>query len=537
MYPLADRTIIDPETLRLIQSSGVFLFESPGSYPTPDVTDIGPPPPGVSAKANAVWMARHMWQLSYESAQPPGYYMLMAPVWWLADRLAGTLGAVYVMRIINALLIAFLAPMAVVVAWRLAPGRAEVAALSALFAALLPGLAVNATRVGNDAMAAVLGGLVIVLTVRRVGQAGAWPRVLLVGVTLGAGLLVKLTLVGLLPAIAMAMLWPVHGSSWPSRIARVAVAAAVAIACLVPWFLINERNYGALSPLELTSRLTQTLPMHPTLPLLALDVAFFALTYWAAEPLGALPFGESFAVLGSLIALIAVAGLIKAVRPRTVNSGPLLVAIASAVGMVGLAMLLPVASGFDYLSPGRYAYAALPATAALLSVGIRAALARSFARRALTGVYGVAAAAILVGAAFGLAADVSHSGAGMPSTGSDEVSAGASGQLGAVSIRVDRLAIDNTDHATWLHVTVTNSGPTEAEWSPIAVVSTHGETVLAEYSRSTHFPGDLQGGQTLSGWIYIPVGAHAGDVFEVRFRNVAVDDYRTVGDVVLQVSV
>ncbi len=151
VYPLADRTVIDPETLRVMQSTGVYRFEGPGSYPTPDASDIGPPPQGMTARNNAVWMSRHLWQLSYESAQTPGYYALMVPVWWVADQLGGTMTAIYVMRIINALLIALLAPMAIVVAMRLAPGRMEVAVLAALFAILLPGLDLNATRVGNDA--------------------------------------------------------------------------------------------------------------------------------------------------------------------------------------------------------------------------------------------------------------------------------------------------------------------------------------------------------------------------------------------------
>src|SRR5207253_628539 len=46
-YPLADQTVIDPETLRVMQSTGVYRFEAPGSYPTPDVTDLGPPPAGM----------------------------------------------------------------------------------------------------------------------------------------------------------------------------------------------------------------------------------------------------------------------------------------------------------------------------------------------------------------------------------------------------------------------------------------------------------------------------------------------------------
>ena len=537
VYPLADRTIIDRETLRLMQSTGVFRFESPGSYPTPDVNDIGPAPDGLSARANAVWMSRHIWQLSYESAQPPGYYVLMVPFWWIASRAGGTLAAVYVMRVINALLIALLAPMAVVVASRLAPHRREIAVLAALFAVLLPGLALNGTRVSNDALSAVLGGLVIVLAVGNVSRSWTWRRAALAGLTLGVGLLVKVTLIGVLPALALAMLWPVRERSWRYRAATVLVASAVAAACLVPWFAINYLNYGAISPLGLTSRLTQTLPMPVTPALLGVDVAFFLLTYWTGEPLGALPFAAPFVVLASLTALMAAAGVAVAVRRLESSHGQLLMAIAATGGIVVLTLFLPSASGFDFLGPGRYAYPALPATGALMALGIDSALRRAYARRALSGFYGLTAAAILVGGALGLGAEASPPGSGVPPTSADVVTSGATGQLEFVSIEVDRVALDGAGRATWLHVNVTNAGSTEVEWNPAPTISVGGETRAADYARSTHLAGDVESGQSISGWIYVPVGVHRGDAIELRFSNVALDGYRKVGDVVLQFSV
>src|SRR5216684_3510077 len=200
VYPVADTTLIDSETLHLMQSTGTFRFGVPGSYPVPDLADVGPPPAGMSARANAVWMSRHLWQLSFESSQTPGYYLAIVPPWWVIDRLGGPLAAVYGIRIINALLIALLAPMAVVVTICLAPGRAEIAVLAAVFAILLPGLALNGTRISNDGLAAVLGGLAIVIAVGSVGKAWTWRRAVLLGLAVGAGLLVKLTLIGLAPA-------------------------------------------------------------------------------------------------------------------------------------------------------------------------------------------------------------------------------------------------------------------------------------------------------------------------------------------------
>jgi hypothetical protein len=537
VYPLADRTLIDQETLRLTQSTGVYRFEAPGSYPTPDASDIGPPPPGMSPRNNSVWMSRHLWQLSYESAQPPGYYVLMVPFWRVADRIGGTVVAVFVMRIINALLVALLAPMALAVAVRISPSRREVAVLAVLLAAVLPGLALNATRVSNDALAAVLGGLLTVIAVRSVGSEWTWRRAVGAGLALGIGLLVKLTLIGLLPALGIAMLWPARGSTWPERIVRFAIAATVAAACLVPWLLINEHNYGAPSPLGLTGRLTQTLPMPFSPGLVALDAVFFVVTYWAGEPLGGLPLAAPFVVLGCLVALIGTIGLIIGARQPSVSRGPLLVAIAAAGAMVSLALVLPSASGFDYLGPGRYAYPALPATAALIAIGLGAALRKAFARRALTGFYAVAAVAVTLGGALGLEAEPSPAAPGSPPPTAAFVTTDFSGHIGSFSIEVDGIALDSGNRASWLHVTATNRETTEVEWSPSPIVEAHGGTVIGDYARSTHLPGDLDPGETVSGWIYVPLVAEPGSVLQVRFPNVALDGYHTVGDVTIQLSV
>ena len=529
VYPLADRTVIDPETLRVMQSTGVYRFEGPGSYPTPDASDIGPPPQGMTARNNAVWMSRHLWQLSYESAQTPGYYALMVPVWWVADQLGGTMTAIYVMRIINALLIALLAPMAIVVAMRLAPGRMEVAVLAALFAILLPGLDLNATRVGNDALAIVLGAAAIVMSVRWTGGAWSVRRALLLGLLLGAGVLVKLTLLGLAPAVAAAMLWPARGPSLSRRAGLLMVTGLLVAVCLGVWFAINLHLYGVPVPSARTNRLSIVPPMSFDLRYVPFSIAFFVVSYWSGEPLGALPYAAGFVVLGSLVTLIAVAGLIK----RWNLGGPALVGIAAIAGMLAVALLLPATAAFQFAGPGRYEYPALPAVAALTAVGVTALLARAFAWRSLAGIYGVGAAAILAAGALGLAAEASPVGAGIPPSDVTLVTTQASAQHGAFSISVDNLALDPVNHATWVHITATNTGPQEAEWNPAPVA----DGVTADYTRSTHLPGDLEAGESASGWIYLPLEVRRGDTLTLRFRDVAQDSYASVDDVAVQLSV
>jgi len=539
VFPAADTTVVDPETLGLMASTKVFRFDTPGAYPAPDLTDIGPPPAGMSVRANAAWMSRHLWQLSFESAQTPGYYLAMVPIWWVADKLGGTLAAVYVLRIVNALLIALLAPMAFVVATRLSPGRTEVAVLAALFAALLPGLALNGTRISNDALAAILGGLTIVMAVRTAGQAWTWRRTVLVGLLLGAGLLVKLTLIGLLPALALAIMWPARGSSLPRRFVQASAAGAVAVACLLLWFLINTHVYGVYVPSARTNRLSGMLPMSFQPAFVGFELAFFVISYWSGEPLGELPMAAPFVALSCLLSLIAVAGLVKLLNPFAIPAGPLVVAAAAVCGMAAAALLLPATAGFEFAGPGRYAYTALPAGAALFGLGIYSAMARGFARWTLSGLYAAAAIGIVVAAALWPAAGPVP-GPGRPPSDARLIDATGSGALQGVAIRVDRIALDPARNATWFEVTITNSGSGEVEWSVTPIVSAGGVTAHGDYMHSTHMPGDIDAGQSATGWVLVqldPASVRRGGSVRLRFPDVALDGYVVVEDVVFDVKV
>jgi len=52
--------------------------------------------------------------------------------------------------------------------------------------------------------------------------------------------------------------------------------------------------------------------------------------------------------------------------------------------------------------------------------------------------------------------------------------------------------------------------------------------------------GDIDAGQTLTGWLFVPLDPselRAGRTLQVRFRDVAVNGYRTVGDIVISITV
>jgi len=537
IYPVANTSLIDPETLHVSQSTGVFrAFYPPGSYPVPDLSDTGMPPHGMTDLANRAWMARHIWQLSQESIQPPAFYVAMVPVWWVADGLGGTYAAIYAIRIICALIVATLAPMAVAVARILVPTRPEVAVMAAVLAVLLPGLDLNGTRISNDAPATALGGLLVLLAVRWAG-AWTWRRAVVMGVILGAGLLVKVTLAGLAPALALSALWPAPGTTWRGGLARLAVSGVVGGLCLGPWLLLNVHNYGAIMPGP-SLRLSDSLPVPLTAPLAALNVAVFELTYWTGEPWGVLPFAAPFAVLAGLLALMAPVGVIKLLRDRSfAAAGPLAVAVVAALGMIAVSPLLAALAGFEFVAPGRYAYPALPALAAMFAIGIFAVVTKAFEQREVGALYAVAAVGILAAGAAGLH-PAPQAGQGMTSDDARTIAVRASGQFEGVTINIEHVAFDPRARGTWVQVTVANSGSEEAEWTVPPFVSQGDVTAIGDYLMSTHLPGDLDPGQTVTGWLFLPLDPARldGGELHLRFPDIAVNRYSKVGDIELSIG-
>ena len=547
VYPVADATPIAPETMAVLRDEGFFSPLHPSAYgevdgPPPDPTDRDPIPPGLSDRANAVWMSRHIWTLSRESDQTPIYYLAMAPVWWTADRIGGTYAAIYVIRVLGALIVATLAPMAVALARMIAPARPEIAALAAVFAVLLPGLDLNGPRISNDGLAAALGGVFVLLAVCHAGTRWTWRRALLMGLVLGLGLMTKLTLAGLFPALVVSASWPAPGTRWRSRLAWLAVSGAVAVACLVPWFLLNLHLYGELTPGVHATRLQDGLPGSLTPTYVGADLATFLVTWWSGEPWGTLPLALAFVVLGVLLALTAPVALVNLWTGRSPGEvkGRLAVIAAAVVGMMLAALSLPATTRFAFEGHGRFAYAAAAGAAVLWALGLSAVLKSAPVRRAVAALYAVVVVVMLgASAASYHAAPLPSPGPGAPPAGAAMTSVSASGRLQSVTISVDEVALDAAGRVTWFEVTVDNASSVEVDWPGVPDVSMDGRPVTVDYLRSTHMPGDVDPGRTITGWVRVaidPAAVHPGDHALLRFQDVAVDTYRTVEDVEVSVA-
>ncbi|TMG28868.1 MAG: hypothetical protein E6H97_03805 [Chloroflexi bacterium] len=202
VYPRDASTTIRPETLEIMQRSGVYGFVVDNEYVKPD-PGLQPMPSGLTPDAQVLWIRRHGWQYSYEAFQPPLYYALALPAWFAGHAIGGALGSLYAVRIFDALLAALLAPLAMMILLALWPGHQSAAWAAAALTAVLPGVALNLSSVTNDVLVTVLGALCILVAVT--GK-WSWRRAVLLGALFGAALLTKTSAVGIAPALGIALL-------------------------------------------------------------------------------------------------------------------------------------------------------------------------------------------------------------------------------------------------------------------------------------------------------------------------------------------
>jgi hypothetical protein len=289
---------------------------------------------------------------AYEALQPPLYYWLMAPVLHLAGAF-GLAAQVMILRWIGSLMGSLALPLIFLLARRVfADDRLAVAC--AAVAAVMPGLALDIARVGND-------GLAIVLFTWLTWLAIEMPRrEWLLGVALGVGLLTKAYFLTAIPALALIM----------GRRAWKPFAAAAAIAGW--WYARNLWTTGTLDGLSESVILRPlgtwgVLGRAPSLPWrTAADAILFSHLYfggWSSLMVRSWMYHVFYAV-----ALAAAIGLLWRWREPAIRA---LAAIYACfwLGEFYNALLLWVSKGLPG-SMGWYLYAAAGAEVALCTAGL-----------------------------------------------------------------------------------------------------------------------------------------------------------------------
>ncbi len=545
-YPLSDRTTLRPETVQIMDRTGIYRWFQPNGDAQPSETkpsQFRMPPPDIGGQARTQWMWRHIWTFSYESFQPPLYYVLMVPVYLAGNAAGGPVTAVYLLRLVNALLAAALAPITWMLAREVLPGRPWFALAAGATAVAVPGLLLNLTQVTNDTLAAVLGGLVLVLTVRWTGLGFTWIRAGILGATLGAAVLTKLTVLGLVPAVALALLVPAALDRRPETLLRQigygGLTAAVTAIVVAPWVLINEHVYGkALPPHDFMSAVFLVPKLSPAVA--RGDVGHALQTYFTGEPVGVMPLANPVIEFAGFWILAACLGLVLLpIARRPFTPGTLLVLAIAVGGEMALGIVMPVFSQVGGFTPGRYLYPIAPAAATLLAAGTWSLLpippARASMVICMVGVTAASVSAFLHGFTGDRQVLEKHY-TPPPSAG---VPVNARGTFGDVQVLVDRFVDDSANGNVWIHVVVDNPTAKSIEWWPRPDIKLDGAPMTrTDYGRSQPLPETVEPGQHDDVWLVAPLSGHGPfHRMDVIFEVVAAHDYRMFGNLAIESSI
>ncbi len=186
---------------------------------------------------------------AYEALQPPLYYWMMTP----ALRLLGASSlAVQVMtlRWLSVLLASLAVPLVFAVG-RLALDE-PLALGCAAIVALMPGVALDVARVGNDGLSMVLFSLLAWLAVRMAARGWELAPAIGLGCALGLGLLTKAYFLTAIPAFALLWLWELRRARAGRAVTALhgLLTAAIAAAMAGWWYLRNLQVTGTLSGLS-----------------------------------------------------------------------------------------------------------------------------------------------------------------------------------------------------------------------------------------------------------------------------------------------
>ena len=179
---------------------------------------------------------------AYEAFQPPLYYWLMAPVLY-ALKGCGLLAQVMWLRWIGVAIASLAVPLTFRIAFAVAR-RESVALGCSAVVAVMPGFAINVSRIGNEPLCILLFTLLIWLGLRILTRApDIWSAAAL-GAVLGLGLLTKAYFLTAVPAVLLLLFYK-YRKAWAAGLTTCAIAVAIA----GWWYVRNVVTTGTFSGL------------------------------------------------------------------------------------------------------------------------------------------------------------------------------------------------------------------------------------------------------------------------------------------------
>lgn len=328
----------------------------------------------------------------YEGHQPPAYYVLVAPMVAL-----GGFSDPRPARLLSVALGALLIVLVYLIVRTVLPTRPDLALLAAVLPAVVPQHLAIFASVSNDALASVAVALAVLLTLRlvarreREGKPPSARQVLLLGLALALCLLTKVTAWVALPVALLGLRWA--GAGWRTLTLTLVPAAVAGLF----WAGRNIALYGPLDPLGLARHdaVVAGQPLTGAFGLTTLRtlVAVGFQSFWGQFGwMGVLMDGWVYGLLwaGTLLALLGLIAFVVDLRRGRV---PIDRAGWRGLALLGVLGLLLVAGflwyNLRYLQPqGRYLFAAMPAIALALALGLRWVFSERWGLLPLGAVYG-----------------------------------------------------------------------------------------------------------------------------------------------------
>jgi 4-amino-4-deoxy-L-arabinose transferase-like glycosyltransferase len=185
--------------------------------------------------------------VSYEAQMGPIYYALAAAIARPTEALFNEEAAFYAVRVAGVFLVGAAVLLTFALSISLMPGRRGVALAAAAFMGLNPSLLAVAASVQNDYLAMVLALLAALIAVRAFqASPSSWRPWLVVGIVAGLATLTKVFAIGLLVALAAAVL-TVSSRERRNRLRGCAVAGLSFVVVSGWWFVRNAVLYGDLT--------------------------------------------------------------------------------------------------------------------------------------------------------------------------------------------------------------------------------------------------------------------------------------------------
>ncbi len=332
------------------------------------------------------------WQ--YAANHPPGYYLLMAPIYWASEGVSPA-AQQYLLRAAAIPFGVLIVALAYLLATTLFPGDRFLALTVPTFVAFQPQVSYEAAMVNNDIAGVAVISLVLYLLARGIRREFTWRLSIALGVTLGLGLLIKGTTTLALPAVAFGVAFGAGLTRVRTWLPRGVAIAAIAGAISSPWYAYLHRTYGDFSGLNWIAANQWAHTYQGRTPPTMLDQLFnshFAWMRWR-ESWGEfgwrlIPLGRPLLVAILVPVAVGIAGLLwyvarllvshygRGTRPAAPIWHPERSQVAG-IAMLGVTVVVAYAGVLQFgtrfsLTQARYFFPAVNAFAVLLMLGFRA---------------------------------------------------------------------------------------------------------------------------------------------------------------------